>query len=166
MHEQLPANVQALLRKSQQLYQQHARLILSVDTLVTGKVAWCSAYQNAPAVNGTVLTEAEILDRANEAFAPLRTAGYSPIISVCEYGKGTPAKPALKHRVTHGLVVGGQRAILLRQAPPRMLFVAGGGTLHCLVAEVDITEQKTALLVKKAMAWWKRIRYRRWSAPQ
>ncbi len=156
MLEELPAEVQAMLRKSQQHYQQHARLQLSVDTWGADKLAWCSAQQYEPAVDGRVLSTAEILERATEAFAPLRMAGFTPLISVCEFGKGTAAKPLKKHRMVEQLIVGGRTAAVLRQSPPRMLFAVEGGTLICLAAEEMTTEQKTAALSYKALQWWKR----------
>lgn len=91
----LPAIAQ--LVTSQANYQRHARLQLRVDSLSDGEVVWCSAWQTNPAVNGQVFTEAEILDRALEGFAPLHDAGYYPVISVLTLDKGTPEKPVTKH---------------------------------------------------------------------
>jgi len=161
MLEQLPADVQALLHKSQQQYQQHARLHLSVDTLGADKLAWCSAHQSAPAVNDRVLTAEEILERATEAFAPLQQAGFTPIISVCAFGKGTAAKPSPKHRVVEGVAVGGRAAAVLRQAGPRVLFAAEGGKLVLLASEELVPEFKTIALAHRAWEWLKRAPYRK-----
>ncbi|MBK7382667.1 MAG: hypothetical protein IPI81_04930 [Flavobacteriales bacterium] len=150
----------ALLQTSHANYQRHARLMLHVDT-VNGRVVWCTAHQPEPAVDGRVLTEAEILERATEAFAPLRTAGYTPIISVVEVGKGTPEKPMIKHRSARDILLDGREGFVLRQARPRMLFAMVGGTLELLAMEKAEHASKLDASIKKADHWFRGMHYRR-----
>lgn len=160
MHPALPAPLQVVLAKSQAHYQRYARLALTVDTLGPDKLAWCSAHQTAMAANGTILSAAEIMERASEVFAPLQAAGYTPIISIYELNKGTPNAPIKKHRSTVGVVVRGMDAVVLRQAPPRMLFTMEGGSLEPLAAEHTGSLQQYPQLTYKAAQWLKRARFR------
>lgn len=160
MQPELPPEIQALLAKSQQHYQQHARLMLTVDTLGTNGAAWCSAHQEGPAPNGQVFSAAEILERANGVFGVLRTAGLVPVIAVCPLENGPPAKPKAKHRAAGDIALGGVQAVVLRQAPPRMLFAQQGEELTLLAAEVPVAEERIPAFVSKANAWLLRARFR------
>ena len=147
------------LRTSMEQYGRHARLRLSVDS-VNGKVVWCTAHQSEAAPNGRVLTEAEIVDRAMEAFAGLRTAGYEAIISVVPVGKGTAERLIAKHRIAPDAVVQGREGMVLRQARPRMLFAMERGELQLLALEDAAQEGKVKICAPKAAEWLKRAHYR------
>lgn len=148
-----------LLHTSIANYQQHARLRLSVDT-ANGKEVWCTAHQYEAPPAGAVLTAAQILERAQDAFAPLRAAGYVPIISVFALEQGTSNKPLAKHRDAGDIVMRGLRAAVLRQAPPRMLFVSDGQQLKLLALEDVASGHFFEQLAYKANAWLKRSAFR------
>jgi hypothetical protein len=161
--QELPITEQArtLIATSIANYQRHARLNLSVDTL-TSKVAWCTAHQAEPAVNGRVFTEAEILERATEAFAPLKEEGIEPIICVYTVADGDPMKSVTKHRLPPVEVVRGQKTAVLRIAQPRVLFTQDeSGQLFLIEIEHLSAGHFFEGLRAKAKAWLKRSPFRK-----
>ncbi len=156
---ELDVDARSLLRTSIAHYQQHARLLLSVDT-VNGKEVWCTAHQYEVPLTGTLLTQEQILERAQKVFAPLHAAGYEPIISVFTLEKGPPDKPVAKHRAASDIVMRGLRATVLRQAPPRMLFLSDAQQLKLLALEDVASGHFFEQLAYKANAWLKRSAYR------
>ena len=159
-HLQLGDKERQQLEASIVNYRRHARLELRMDT-VKGQEVWCTAHQEEPAVDGRLLSEGEILDRATEAFSPLLAAGYVPIIGVYTMEKGPPEKPVTKHRAAGDIELRNVKGSVLRQAPPRMLFTHDGDRLKLLAAEDIASMHFFEQLAAKAMAWWERAAFRK-----
>lgn len=77
----LAPELHALLRTSLINYQRHARLVIRLEEHDFPHVRF-TARQVAPAVNGWVLTEAEIIERVTEVLRPLSSTGWKPQLNV------------------------------------------------------------------------------------
>jgi hypothetical protein len=82
---QLPAVTAARLKLSMRQYQQYARLVIHIAEVRHPHVRF-GAVQIELAVNGQVLSMAAIAERAEQAVAPLLSAGWQPIICLGEAG--------------------------------------------------------------------------------
>ena len=149
-----------LVAKSAENYLRHARIKFSVDT-VNRTIAWCTAHQVEPAVNGEVFTAEEILSRAQEAFTPLQADGIEPIICVYTIADGDALKSRKKHRKPPVSQIRGVKTAVLRIAQPRALFTSDPtGELFLLEIEDLGAAHLFDQLRAKAKAWLKREGWR------
>lgn len=152
--EELPISEasRALVRTSMSNYQRYARVWLRVDSLVnglTGAFAFCTVAQEE-AGDLRALSAAELLERAEEALAPLAAEGIRPLVTV------KPMNEAVKkHR---SLPTSGDGQLVLRMVKPRALVALQAGNDRVVVMEE--AGEKEGTVLTKARAWADRARYR------
>lgn len=150
---QLSPQVREQTRRNQAQLAAQDGLQVRVDHLSDDRLLWCTAYQTVPALNGEVFTASAIHTRAEQALAPLRGAGYTPVICAYTLHDGPPDRPQIKHRLFDMVQVHGLRSKVLRVAPPRALFAAEGEHLKMVAAESTAELQAWGGLKAEALAF-------------
>lgn len=149
-----------LIQTSINNYQRHARLRITIDAL-NGRVAWVSAHQYQAAVNGRNLTEAEIIERATEVFAPMKAEGIEPIICPYTVEDHSPSDPVKKHRDAAHVQLRGFTGTVMRMVPPRVvLHMTENEGLKLLEMEHVAAGHFMDQITYKAGQWLKRAGYR------